>query len=141
MVKELETLREKFVSLKQDMPQIVKKSFDDISTFVEDKMLDQLDKGLKGDGTFQPNYSPVSIEVYGKPDTPIKLYDTGDFYKGVKSKAGVDSIEIDSSDSKKNMLIRDYGEQTLNLTEANKEIIANEYLQPSMFENIKEYLK
>ena len=141
MVAKLEKLREKFVSLKQDMPQIVKESFDDISSFVEDKMIDQLDKGLKGDGTFQPNYSRVSIEVYGKPDTPIKLYDTGEFYKGVQSKAGLNGVDLTSTDSKRNMLIRDYGEQTLNLTDQNKEIVAKQYLQPSMFENIKEYLK
>lgn len=141
MVAKLEKLREKFVSLKQDMPQIVKESFDDISSFVEDRMIDQLDKGLKGDGTFQPNYSPVSIQVYGKPDAPIKLYDTGDFYKGIISKAVIDGVDINSTDSKRNMLIRDYGEQTLNLTDDNKEIVAKQYLQPSMFENIKEYLK
>lgn len=40
----------------------------------------QLFKGLDAEGKEFPYYSETSQTVYGKPNEPIKLYDTGDFY-------------------------------------------------------------
>jgi len=39
------------------------------------------EKGLQADGTHTGDYSPVSVNVYGKRAGHITLYDTGDFYK------------------------------------------------------------
>lgn len=44
----------------------------------------QLYKGLDSDGKEFPYYSETSQTVYGKPDAPIRLYDTGEFYDSFK---------------------------------------------------------
>ena len=42
---------------------------------------EQLLDGKKANGNAMPKYSNVSVEVYGKPTGPIRLFDTGDFHK------------------------------------------------------------
>lgn len=70
---------------------------------------DQLREGLRATGTFLPNYSPVSVQMFGKPDGPIKLYETGDFYEGVVPKFSDMNFSLESTDEKTSMLERRYG--------------------------------
>lgn len=52
---------------------------------VELNTKDQLfNKGINSDGETLGNYSPVSVQNYGKPAGHIRLYDSGDFYKSFK---------------------------------------------------------
>ena len=58
----------------------------ELSEFLIRSNKDNLNKGERTDGSIQPNYSPTSVEIYGKRDIPIQLFDTGYMY---------DSIEVD----------------------------------------------
>lgn len=42
---------------------------------------EQLQEGERADGSSLPDYSAVSVEVYGKPRGAMTLKDTGDFYE------------------------------------------------------------
>lgn len=110
-------LKERIAGLKNAierdfMPRIAK----DLAPRLEDKIIEQLDRGERGDGKILPHYSPVSVEVYGKPPGPIRLEDTGDFRRAIIIIVSEDGIEFISTDPKSNMLMQDYGEEILDLT-------------------------
>lgn len=71
---------------------------------------EQLRDGVRATGTFLPDYSPVSVKVYGKPPGPIKLYETGDFYEGIVPKFSEMNFTLEGTDEKTDMLERRYGE-------------------------------
>ncbi len=55
---------------------------------------EQLRRGERPDGTEYDYYSPVSQNVYGKPNSPIKWEDSGYFYKHIQALVKPDEIEI-----------------------------------------------
>lgn len=44
---------------------------------------DQLMEGERADGLSLPDYSPTSVNIYGKAPGPIKLLDTGAFHDSI----------------------------------------------------------
>lgn len=54
-------------------------------------------EGLQSDGTINPDYSDTSVNVYGKPPGPIKLFDTGDFYSTFKIQNNEDNFTIEAN--------------------------------------------
>lgn len=71
---------------------------------------DQLRKGERVDGSTLPPYSKRSVQVFGKPAGAIKLFDTGDFYKGIKPEFSDKSFAVIDTDDKTEMLTDRYGE-------------------------------
>lgn len=61
---------------------------------------DQLFSGQDSKGKNLPSYSRRSVEVFGKQDGPMKLFETGDFYRGFFVKADKYPIVFESSDRK-----------------------------------------
>ena len=61
--------------------------------FIEESNVSNLKKGEYSDGTNLPPYSDVSKIKYGKPEGPIRLFDTGAFYESIT--ALVRNLEID----------------------------------------------
>ena len=100
--------------------------------------IDQLEKeGIKSDGSFLPDYSKTSVEVYGKSDGHIQLKDTGEFYRSFVVKVDPIGISI-IADTLKGSGVNDdlavrYGINILGLTEENNNIIVkaltNKYIQ------------
>lgn len=103
-----------------------KRSMIDTKDVLLDLNVEQLHKGQKSDGRFMPDYSPVSVEVYGKPPGPIKLYDTGAFYRGFMLDIG-SILAITSSDDKTDMLFKRYATKKHNIFGLNP-LFAREYL-------------
>lgn len=71
---------------------------------------DQLRKGERVDGTGLPDYSANSVTQFGKPAGAIKLFDTGDFYGAIKPEFADTSFMVTDTDSKAEMLNREYGD-------------------------------
>ena len=93
----------------------------------------QLREGVKADGSIMPDYSPVSVEVYGKPPGPIKLFDTGDFYKSIDySFAKKITVTFDSVKDDDN-LIDIYGSAIIGLNDESRE-----FIMPEIIENLKD---
>lgn len=61
---------------------------------------DQLFAGEDSQGKSLPNYSQNSVQVFGKPSGPMRLFDEGDFYRGFFVKADKFPISIFSHDNK-----------------------------------------
>lgn len=99
----------------------------------------QLNQGLKSDGNYLPDYSFRSVFQYGKPPGPIKLYDTGAFYRGINIDVREDIFILDSLDEKVTMLENRYGREILGLGAAAK-VNYIRTLQPEFIKQIKNYL-
>jgi len=82
-------------------------------------------EGIDSNGETLGDYSEVSVEVYGKPEGHIKLYDEGDFYESFKVTVNNSSIKIFANDvgDYDQPLTVTYGLDILGLTEENKNII------------------
>lgn len=108
---------------------------------------DQLFHGIRSDGSEMPPYSKTSVEVYGKPPGPIRLFDTGDFYRGFIIHADKFPVLFDSTDSKTTMLVegnefkRGYGEKIFGLTSENKEDLNKNYFMEKIQEFYKDLFK
>lgn len=97
----------------------------------------QLERGQRSDGTTLPNYSPNSIAVFGKPDAPMTLFDTGDFYEGFYLDARGFPIQVESQDYKSGMLQQRYGIEIFGLQEENKSEFAKGHVLHSFVAKIK----
>lgn len=84
---------------------------------------DQLRKGQRSDLSFLPDYSIKSVEKFGKPAGPIRLYDKGDFYGEMKPEFAEHDFTIQNDDQKAEYLQyhagkdkQGYGEKILGLS-------------------------
>ncbi len=112
---------------------------DTASVAVREQKL-QLAQGLKSDDSEMPDYSFRSVFQYGKEPGPIKLYDTGAFYRGILFDVRHDIYILDSSDNKTMMLKKRYGPNILGLgTEAKQNYILS--LRPVFLKHVEAYLK
>jgi len=93
---------------------------------------DQLFQGQRADGSVLPDYSFVSVTVFGKPNGPIRLYDTGDFYRGFIFTTSKFPLSITSTDEKSKELEQRYGSEIFGLTRENQEELADIYLLPEL---------
>lgn len=99
---------------------------------------EQLRHGKYSDGTSLPDYSFVSVNVYGKPAGAIKLYDEGDFYDGFNlKKQGKDTAVISSSDSKAQKLEMRFGDKIYGLTPENFIEVRDFYVLEEMIDRLK----
>jgi hypothetical protein len=110
-------------------------AFNEQAYYAEDLNVMQLMDGMGGDGPM-PNYSDESVTRYGKPYGRIRLYETGDFYKGITYKAEGDTIKAFSTDKKNDYLEEFYMEYApVKLTDESKKDMGS-MVQSKMAENI-----
>ncbi len=102
----------------------------------------QLSHGMKGDGTFLPDYSYTSVTKFGKPPGPIKLYDTGAFYMDIEYKAiGVQIVSDSKSDKRETIdgsLPERYGPEILTLLDESKGAMITKLVRPTYIGRIRE---
>jgi len=110
-------------------------SLEDVATNMN---TDQLFKGERSDGSNLPDYSPASVNVFGKPQGPIRLFDSGDFYRGFIFANAQFPLFFTSTDEKTDELTFDYGENIFGLNQENKTDLAKSYILPELK---KEFLK
>lgn len=106
---------------------------------ITDLNREQLDIGLMADGNSLPDYSQTSIEKFGKQPGPIRLYDTGDFWKGFYIDSGADAFDIRSTDEKETMLVANYSSEIFGLVANQRQRLA-EIIKPLIVNKIKNYL-
>ena len=99
---------------------------------IKNLQINQFQLGKDGEGGDLPQYSPASVEMYGKPDGPWSLKDTGAFYKGVKVTIKSDETDLTSTDNKTEMLRKKVranrtgsGGEIFGLTHQNKKILGD----------------
>lgn len=121
---------------------IIAKSFEESMTGYEEINRERMNEGLRADGSVMPYYSWVSQKIYGYPDAPIKLHDTGDFQAAIVSEFSNDIIYTESKDWKNDMLVNDYGKEIFGTgrgrSQVYRDAFISEYLKPSLNMNISE---
>lgn len=103
----------------------------------------QLSEGLKSDGSFLPDYSPVSVSVFGKPEGPIKLFDKGNLYDQIGADILDDSFDMFSGDSKADELIDRYDDDQgsiFGIIPENLDIFAREEFSETLINLNEEFL-
>lgn len=118
-----------------NIPKEVETAFNEEAYFAEDLNREQLMDGMGGDRPM-PDYSITSVTKYGKPAGRIKLFDEGDFQKGITYQAEGETIKALSTDRKNDFLedMYDYY-KPLKLTPEGKKDMARQ-MQYKMAENI-----
>lgn len=99
---------------------------------------EQINTGVKADGTEMPDYSLRSVVQYGKPYGPIRLRDTGAWQAGIYVRASGDAVTFSSTDNKNSMLEERYGEDILGLSEKYKSEAIREAVQPAFSKLIEQ---
>lgn len=123
-----------------DLPLSMSSAMEQTADAATDAQRKQLAQGLMSDDTFLPDYSFRSVFQYGKPPGPIRLYDTGDFYRGMLIDVRQDIFILESADSKSTMLQNRYGGNIFGFgTEAQRNYILT--LRPVFIEQVRNYLK
>lgn len=92
------------IALDAEIVDILKDSVNEAAPMIEDKIIEQLERGERGDGVSMPDYSPVSVAVYGKRPGPMTLNDTGAFHRGITVKADEQGVEVTNNNWKTAML-------------------------------------
>ena len=133
-------IKKKLIELESVLPSMLAEVFTEIASEVEDANILQLQKGQRGDGSFLPDYSPASVNRFGKPPGPIRLFDEGDFYRGIILKVFPNGIELQGRDIKTDMLQHIYGEGILDLTEESLERLKQDFVLELLQEKVERYL-
>jgi len=92
----------------------------------------QLYAGLLADGGQLPDYSRASVEMFGKRPGPIKLFNTGEFWKSWNIELTLNGFFIDADAEKPdgtNLFIKyaEYGD-VLGLTDKNTDIFIQQLI-------------
>lgn len=102
---------------------------------------DQLFQGEDSRGDKLPDYSATSVNVFGKPSGPIRLFDTGDFYRGFFVHADKFPVVFDSRDSKRDELAKNFGNDIFGLQKQNIKELARVYVLPDLQKFIRDFLR
>ncbi len=105
--------------------------------------LNQFGEGQYSDGSYLPDYSKMSVEVFGKPPGPIKLFETGDYWRALKVDVANGLYKISNTDPKALILETRYqkkGKKLYGMTQENKIEYVKE-LQPVFVKQMKLKLK
>lgn len=100
---------------------------------------EQLEIGMRADGSFLPPYSANSVSKFGKTPGTIKLFDTGAFYAGIKPEFDKSGFSMEDTDSKTDMLQDKYGDSILGLSDYSIGELAQDSLGQIQYE-IREQL-
>lgn len=90
--------------------------------------------------SFAP-YSATTVQIKrakGQPTNRVTLRDEGDFHFSFFIEFTDESFQIKASDWKANMLVSQYGESILGLTNENFRDLADNYVAPELIKLIKE---
>lgn len=126
--------------VRNDLPQLLAEVIEENKSLIEDMNIAQLQRGERSDGAVLPDYSPTSVFKYGKPPGPIKLFDTGAFYRGITARIYKNSLDMDNTDSKTAMLALRYGEEIIGLQEENVEAVKFDIVKPGLIDKARKLI-
>jgi len=140
MAQQLIDIANRLRAYKESVYDLLTVVIDENASLIEDINISQLQNGERADGTTLPDYSHVSVSKYGKPPGPIKLFDTGAFYRGITTKIFTDRFEMIGTDSKTNMLQKTYGKDITGISDSNLVVIQDTIVNPGMIEKTHKFL-
>jgi len=120
-----------------DTGKIVTEVMQESADALADLNAEQINTGVKADGSEMPDYSFRSVFQYGKPPGPIRLRDTGAWQAGIYVKVEGDKVVFNNTDGKDKMLTDRYGEAIKGLSEKYKAEGIREKVKPVFKEKMQ----
>lgn len=136
-----EAIRDKVKAVKKipdRLDIITKRALRPLAGQISELNREQLDSGIKADGSFLPDYSNRSVAEFGKRPGRMTLRDTGDFQDSIKPDFLQAEFVLDASDSKTDMLQDAYGDEIIGLTDKSVFEIGTEAIGQIQYELKKE---
>lgn len=124
-----------------DTEAVIRETMQESEEALADLNAEQINTGLKSDGSEMPDYSFRSVFQYGKQPGPIRLRDKGAWQAGLYAKVQGDKVVFESSDSKDKMLTDRYGDQIKGLSDKFKNEAIREKIRPTFKKKIEEATK
>lgn len=122
-----------------DINKEIKTSIESTKNEVADLNRERMLAGKRADGSSMPNYSKISVDVFGYPPGPIRLKATGSFQEKITIEVTNIAIVQDSSDSKSKMLQGRYGETIFGMDKGGKEEYIKD-LRPQFQKQVRDKL-
>ena len=100
----------------------------------------QLNRGMRADNTYLPDYSEASVELYHKLPGPIRLYDTGKFWEGIEVKTSENTITITNTNEKLKPPINlqgRYGESIIGISKDNLDDFLESRIMPALYDELE----
>lgn len=113
-----------------DTDKICVESVQESKEVLADLNAEQINSGIRSDGTLMPDYSFRSVFQYGKQPGPIRLRETGAWQAGLYVKVEGNKVVFGSSDSKDQQLVDRYGPEIEGLSEKFKAEAMREKVRP-----------
>ncbi|RLA04915.1 MAG: hypothetical protein DRQ47_02485 [Gammaproteobacteria bacterium] len=126
--------------LPEEVGRIIKRNEGKILTMIKLRLYQT---GIDGDGNLIGNYSSYTKKRKkdkGQPAAHITLRDTGEFYSSLFTTFNGEELFIHSSSDKAPMLVEEYGEAILELTEQEINIILDGIVEPQINKYISDNL-
>ena len=128
-------LLNKFLAL--DTEKVIENAIDNTAVELADINRTRMKDGVKSDGVLMPTYSKTSQEVFGKPDGPITLFDTGAFQASITAtRNGNSIITTQSADLKNDLLVEKYSNKIFGTGGEYKKNYIKNNLRPAFNEGI-----
>lgn len=123
-----------------DQNKMIKEIIDD--PYMQAQIIDanqsqMMNEGVDSHGATLGDYSPVSVEKYGKPSGHITLYDTGETYDSMKVETGSTGFIILANTSLHGIELRDRFPYMIGLTDKSRGDLIPEIKQ-RMIEKIRQ---
>jgi hypothetical protein len=135
IVKKMQGLNEKTIE------NAILKSFKDNQESATNLNTDQLFQGQETTGALLPPYSRRSVEVFGKPAGPIRLFEIGDFYRGFFVKVDKFPVVFSSKDKKTEKLTKAFGQDEIfGLNKENLSDFSASYVLPDLQDFVRSFL-
>jgi len=120
-----------------DTDQIILQTMEESKDLLADLNAEQINKGLRSDGSEMPLYSLRSVIQYNKPFGPIRLRDKGNWQAGLTVLVQGDTLTFFSTDAKDLMLNKRYGSEIEGLSPKYQNEAIREKIQPVFMSKIE----
>lgn len=115
---------------------VIDSAFDQTLTDLVGLNQDRMLAGVRSDGSEMPHYSNRSVTEFGKEPGPIRLFDTGIFQESISVKRSGNVLTTISTDSKNDMLVKEYGPEIFGTGGVYKKQYIRENLRPALNKEI-----
>lgn len=130
------TVADLYNSLKKvDIDKLSKQSIAQTADKIAALNVNQLSKGQRSDDVMMPDYSNASIMLFHKPPGPIRLFETGTFWKSIKVDVGSEVLTTIADDP--NNLQKRFGQNIFGMNTASHEFYVNQVFLPLLQEKIQ----
>lgn len=134
----LDAIAEKLREIRDALPLMLVEVLEENAALIEGVNISQLQAGIKADGSPQRDYAPSSVAM-GKPAGPILVFDSGSYYRGIRSRVRGGNLEIEGTDPKSAMLEKKLGPLT-GVTPDNLELIKQDIILPGLQQKVQQRL-